>query len=203
MMDQEIRVRIWDGNVPVCIRYSDRSPLYTMVSRHIYLPLLNSLLKSYFNLTYTCILHTLDAIQLPPHHPVGLLYDLFGNGELPWKLMATPVPSGPPLFDEAQVRAHFMSSIKEADCLRYGSTKRMMNLSKIDQSSLWESLLDRQTTLYWNVIEKLMPNEVEMLHVPFKIYLRSSTLTDSSYIMILQDLVPFINGRQSLDEHIR
>jgi autophagy-related protein 5 len=201
-MEQEIRVRIWEGSVPICIRISDKPPLYTMVSRHIYLPILNSLLKSYFNLTYTCILHTLDDTLLPPYHPVGLLYDLFGNEELPWKLMATPAPPGPP-FDEAQVRAHFMSSIKEADCLRYGSTKRVMNLSKIDQSSLWEALLDRQTTLYWNVLEKLMPNETEMLHVPFKIYLRSPTVTDSSCIMILQDLVPFTKGKQTLFSNMR
>lgn len=41
----------------------------------------------------------------------------------------------------------FYSSLKQADCLRFGSCKRMMNLSKTAQIQLWDSLWTRTCCL--------------------------------------------------------
>lgn len=37
-----------------------------------------------------------------------------------------------------------MSMLKEADFVRYGSTKRVTNLRKGDQDQLWEGVLQRE-----------------------------------------------------------
>jgi autophagy-related protein 5 len=42
----------------------------------------------------------------------------------------------------------FMSQLKEADFLRWGSTKRVTGLRKQDQDGLWESIRERELATY-------------------------------------------------------
>lgn len=37
----------------------------------------------------------------------------------------------------------FMGQLKEADFLRWGNTKRMTGLRKVDQDGIWEGIKDR------------------------------------------------------------
>lgn len=51
-----------------------------------------------------------------------------------------------------------MSQIKEADFVRYGSTKRVTNLRKTEQDALWEGVVQQDFEMYWSVASKLIPN---------------------------------------------
>jgi hypothetical protein len=196
-MEEEIRKIIWEGSIPISISYMNKPPLYVMVSRHTYLPTLNTYLKKMFHQTQPCSFQILNQ-HLPLHYPVGLLYDLYGNHQLPWKLTMV-LASTTLFFDEMHIHGHFMSSLKEADCLRYGSAHRVMNLSKSDQSSLWEALLNQSAiSSHWNFVQKLMIGNIEMLHVPFILYIKHqnepSTSTSPYVVTVIQNLVP-IKGK--------
>lgn len=74
-------------------------------------------------------------------------------------------------------KSSFMSMIKEADFVRYGSTKKVSNLRRQEQDSLWDGLVERKFTSlmvegdeiklarfyaddfekYWSVASKLIP----------------------------------------------
>jgi autophagy-related protein 5 len=41
----------------------------------------------------------------------------------------------------------FMGQLKEADFIRWGNTKRMTGLRKIDQDGIWEGIRERQYPL--------------------------------------------------------
>lgn len=41
------------------------------------------------------------------------------------------------------LRSHYYAALKQADCLRFGTCKRMMNLAKSAQVQLWDALWTR------------------------------------------------------------
>ena len=82
------------------------------------------------------------------HYPIGLLFDLYNHKrQLPWHITVhfSRFPTDKlirvsSLSSMDAPHDYFMSLIKEADFIRNGSIKKVMGLSKIDQSSLWEGL---------------------------------------------------------------
>lgn len=85
------------------------------------------------------------ANSVSRHYPIGLLFDLNANvDQLPWgiTLHFKDLPSSQVLLKPTPetMQDMFMSMVKEADFLRNGSTKKVMNLSKRDQTQLWQSL---------------------------------------------------------------
>ncbi|KAF6767446.1 Autophagy-related protein 5 [Kalmanozyma brasiliensis GHG001] len=55
-------------------------------------------------------------------------------------------------------KASFMSMIKEADFVRYGSTKKVVNLRKQEQDTLWDGVTSHDYDLFWSIANKLVPN---------------------------------------------
>lgn len=55
-------------------------------------------------------------------------------------------------------KTSFMSMIKEADFVRYGSTKKVVNLRKQEQDTLWDSVVSHDYELFWSIANKLVPN---------------------------------------------
>jgi autophagy-related protein 5 len=51
----------------------------------------------------------------------------------------------------------FMSMLKEADFVRWGSTKRVTNLRKTEQDALWEGVVSHNFETYWSVASKIIP----------------------------------------------
>lgn len=43
----------------------------------------------------------------------------------------------------------FMGQLKEADFIRWGSTKRMTGLRKVDQDGIWEGIKERKSLRYF------------------------------------------------------
>lgn len=54
-------------------------------------------------------------------------------------------------------RTSFMSMLKEADFVRWGSTKRVTNLRKLEQDALWEGVVSHNFDTYWSVASKIIP----------------------------------------------
>lgn len=85
--------------------------------------------------------------------PLGLHYDYFhahhiasSSGPLP--LLNVTLHLSHPPTDKLQLnpsidacRSNFMNMIKQADYVRWGSTRRVTSLRKVDQDGLWEGVL--------------------------------------------------------------
>ncbi|KAK0556018.1 autophagy protein 5 [Tilletia horrida] len=54
-------------------------------------------------------------------------------------------------------RTNFMSMVKEADFVRYGTTRRVINLRRTEQDALWEGVVEHDFEKYWSVASKLLP----------------------------------------------
>ncbi|KAJ2746133.1 autophagy protein 5 [Coemansia sp. BCRC 34301] len=84
------------------------------------------------------------------HYPIGLLYDMLvndvhrGDAELPWSLTlhVRKLPTAKIIAQPSGqlMRDMFMAMIKEADFIRNGSTKRVMDLTKNDQMQFLDGL---------------------------------------------------------------
>ncbi|KAI9267379.1 autophagy protein Apg5-domain-containing protein, partial [Sporodiniella umbellata] len=130
-----------------------------------------------------------ESEPLKWHYPVGLLYDLeYQNITLPWSLtirfknfpsstlLAKPTPT--------TMQNMYMSMIKEAEFLRTGNTKKVMNLSKHDQIQLWQSLSLDCYDDYWKVNKQLTEYSLSNRHVPVRLYLPDNC-------PVVQELVSF------------
>ncbi|KAJ2007401.1 autophagy protein 5 [Coemansia thaxteri] len=101
------------------------------------------------------------------HYPVGLLYDLLvgdvhrGDGELPWSLTlhVRKLPTAKIIAQPSTtlMRDMFMAVIKEADFIRNGSTKRVMDLTKSDQMQFLDGLETHSYEKYFSIHSIIVP----------------------------------------------
>ncbi|KAI9332919.1 autophagy protein Apg5-domain-containing protein, partial [Zopfochytrium polystomum] len=111
------------------------------------------------------------GIPLKWHYPIGLLYDILASGSqqthqmsLPWELTVhvTSFPSDKlfrtlsPISGADPPRDFYMAQLKESDFIRNGSTKKVMSLSKADQSGMWEALEAGDHDKFWEVNSRLL-----------------------------------------------
>lgn len=92
-----------------------------------------------------------DPHAFPPQAPSSLPWRLtlrIGNAPL------ERMHSSPGLDN---CRTSFMSMLKEADFVRWGSTKRVTNLRKTEQDALWEGVVSHNFDTYWSVASKIIP----------------------------------------------
>ncbi|KAN0065444.1 autophagy protein 5 [Thecaphora frezii] len=83
-------------------------------------------------------------------------------GRLPWNIrLRLSKPPLDKLHSKSSVdicKTSFMSMIKEADFVRYGSTKKVVNLRRQEQDALWEGVVQHDFDAYWSVAHKLVPS---------------------------------------------
>ncbi|TCD59892.1 autophagy protein 5 [Steccherinum ochraceum] len=108
------------------------------------------------------------------HWPLGLIYDThtISQSVRPTSSSLSQAPSplrlilhlaSPPtekllLAPSAEAcKQAFMGQMKEADFLRWGSTKRMTGLRKAEQDGLWEGIKEHNFDEYWRVASKITP----------------------------------------------
>lgn len=81
---------------------------------------------------------------------------------LPWQIrLRLSKPPAERLHSNAGLescKTSFMSMIKEADFVRYGSTKKVVNLRKQEQDTLWDGVVSHDYELFWSIANKLVPN---------------------------------------------
>ncbi|KAJ1664956.1 autophagy protein 5 [Coemansia sp. RSA 1646] len=101
------------------------------------------------------------------HYPVGLLYDMLvsdvEHGELPWALTLhvrkfPPEAALVPSPSRQSMRDMFMAMVKEADFIRNGSTKRVMDLSKADQMQLLDGIHNHEFEKYFAIHSIIVSN---------------------------------------------
>ena len=90
------------------------------------------------------------------HWPIGLLYDYASAHSIKAKheplevILHTRTPPSDKLLLGPSVdacRTNFMNLVKEADFVRWGSTRRVTQLRKVDQDALWEGVVQSQSSL--------------------------------------------------------
>ena len=86
-------------------------------------------------------------LVLARHVPIGAQFDLFGQQDvLPWAIQVHFRQ-----FPETLVRygglealqLHFYAMVKQSEYVRTGATKKIMNMSKNEQTQLWEGCRTR------------------------------------------------------------
>ncbi|KAF9529306.1 autophagy protein Apg5-domain-containing protein [Crepidotus variabilis] len=115
-----------------------------------------------------------EGTLLKWHWSIGLLYDnhtistSLRSPNPPSTSMSVPMrlilhlaaPPNDKLFLSSTIEAckqAFMNQLKEADFVRWGNTRRMVGLRKVDQDGLWEGIKDHNFDDFWRVASKLTP----------------------------------------------
>lgn len=80
------------------------------------------------------------------HHFTGVLADLRSTRELPWRLILhfSNYPSSILPFESP--RSFYKNSLKQALCIRHGTAKVALNLTKADHGTLWDAIQYQQYT---------------------------------------------------------
>ncbi|KAF2474867.1 autophagy protein 5 [Lindgomyces ingoldianus] len=175
-----------------------------------------------------------EHVPLKWHYPLGLLYDLYSGTEpaypaadgddaekkadgrnvgddvnIPWRLTVHfseyPVEHLVKLdVDGKHLHDLFINSVKEADFVRNGHGRPVMNLSKEDSTQLWESVKQHSFPLYNPINQKLLnPPGVSLRHLPVKLYLPHATSDSNdkgqapgSLRVVQQPINPALSSRQ-------
>ncbi|KAG6862284.1 hypothetical protein C0995_015981 [Termitomyces sp. Mi166 len=113
-----------------------------------------------------------EGTVLKWHWSIGLIYDnhTISNSVRPSSSHPQPAPmrlvlhlASPPtekLLQSPSAEAcklAFIGQLKEADFIRWGNTKRMTGLRKVDQDGIWEGIRDHNFDHYWRVASKVTP----------------------------------------------
>lgn len=160
-----------------------------------YFALLTAKIKRYFTdlamdpstIDDSSIWYDFEGVPLKWQYPIGLLFDLNSGYRpddatrdlLPWQITIhfSKYPAEK-LFKSYVVEGTqdaFMSSVKEADYLRTGSAKRIISLSKNDQTALWDGLAKDDFDKYWSVANKIVQTDTSLpKNIPLRIYLPDS-----------------------------
>ncbi|KAI7906481.1 autophagy protein Apg5-domain-containing protein [Cokeromyces recurvatus] len=208
LFDIDISKSIWNGKIPIKITLDPTEidvygkdkiwdPIYLEASRCSYFPLITKHLHHLFSElgmqvseeAFQSIWYEYNNKPLKWHYPIGLLFDLHSKSTLlPWPITLhfKDLPTNDILLKPTLETMHdmFMSMVKEADFLRYGSTKKVMNLSKYDSTQLWQSLIVDRFEDFRAVNKQLIEYSNQLQHIPLRIYLPENC-------PIIQELVPF------------
>ncbi|KAI8335270.1 putative autophagy protein [Choanephora cucurbitarum] len=203
--DYAFAKHVWNGKLPVKIildptgvdlgNGKEWDPIYLEVPRCSYLPLVTRRIQKIMkdldmqfpDESFQSAWYEADHLPLKWHYPIGLLFDLHAN-TLPWTLTIhfTDLPTESILLKPTpeSMQDMFMSMVKEADFLRFGTTKKVMNLSKRDSTQLWQSLASDQYDDFRAVNKQLTEYSNNLRDVPIKVYLPDQC-------PVIQGLVPF------------
>eukprot|EP01135_Chromosphaera_perkinsii_P009532 Nk52_evm1s1791 gene=Nk52_evmTU1s1791 len=210
--DTEITREIWEGKIPIVFRLSsdevtsDEPPeaYYLLAPRSSYLTLITDVVRQHFQAS--SIPDCEDEMwfdfkdePLKWHYPIGVLFDLYGNpSELPWALTVHfqfyPEEKILHCQDIDCVETHFISMVKEADYLRYRSTKRTASLLKREQKQLWDSLVKSLFEPFWAINRRLAlhSDNEPIKYIPFRLYIPGQPVVQEPFspMTVLSDGSP-------------
>ena len=122
-----------------------------------------------------------DGKPLRWNVPIGVLFDFFGSpDELPFKItirfQSFPKTNLLPCAGEVDVENAFFHSMKQALCLRYGSAKKLMDMPKINQETLWEGIVFSKFDKYWQSCSVLLADDQNTpqtrAHIPIRVFVK-------------------------------
>ena len=139
-----------------------------------------------------------QSLIIPLHFPIGLIFDLVtvfngreGSRNLPWKLefhisttndistnysvFTGDVTNYLPFPDESSLSSFYFSNLKEADHLRSGSARNVMNLTRAEQLQLWDAFKGGEYDRFWRNNQKLLDGPSRPRSIPIKFWLFHAT----------------------------
>uniref|UniRef100_A0A6B2LDT3 Autophagy protein 5 n=1 Tax=Arcella intermedia TaxID=1963864 RepID=A0A6B2LDT3_9EUKA len=177
---------VWEGVVPLTIKLANNdvaSPekppsYYLCIPRYSYITMASSAIRKYFaefvspSVVNDEIWFDVGGIALKWHYPIGVLYDTYGQFQLPWSVtvhfQGFPEEQILRCPDSDTIKSHFMNTLKEAIYLKYGDIKGINNLKIPEQNDLLSGFLNNERDKFWKVLNKL--NEEEQIrNVPIRI----------------------------------
>ncbi|KAI8994469.1 autophagy protein Apg5-domain-containing protein [Pilobolus umbonatus] len=196
ILDTEISTTVWTGKLPIKIELDPSEVdihgnimtqcIYLEVRSCSYLPMITREIQTILNKMgavisedkFQKVWYDYNGQPLKWHYPLALLHDIHSPPNMPWSItlhfnnLPTDILLKDPTMDNMQ--DVFMSMIKEADYLRHGSTKKVMNMSKRDQTQLWESVITDQCDTFWTVNRHLV-DSIPIKNIPLRIYLSETS----------------------------
>lgn len=197
--DKEVLREVWEGRLPVCFNISceevttmeQPEPCYFLVPRGSYFPLVIDKVFVHFQKASNQddskdMWLENNGQPLKWHYPIGVLYDLYGSNQLPWNLTVhfKKFPENEVIrcHGREAMEAHFMSTLKEADCLKHRSV--VMNaMKKNDHKQLWMGLCNDKFEQFWSINKRLMErvNSEPFRAVPVRIYQNDGVMIQKMY----------------------
>jgi len=187
LREEEVRKAIWLGAIPIVFTITPNEitnlnspdPYYLLVPRDTYLPLVTGPVKEHFSLSNVPV--NSDEMWLKYketaikwQYPIGVLFDLLGNpDELPWPITVSfqGLPTGNIMRypDAPTLKSIYMNSVKEANFLKFGDVRKVIDLSAEEQNNLWEGLISNDYDKFWEVNNKLIPDKHEFKSLAIRI----------------------------------
>jgi hypothetical protein len=169
---------VWDGAVPICLSLEPhevataRAPpsLFLLAPRQAFLPLLSAACATHFADALPpgvdAVWFSANGVPLKWQIPTGVLYDLLGGGELPWRLnvhfRGYPDSTLLPCTGPEAVRGQLLNALKARCCgdttprrcadaraqescfLSCGSASAIMTLPASATADVWQARRRRQ-----------------------------------------------------------
>ncbi|XP_078001380.1 autophagy protein 5-like [Glandiceps talaboti] len=186
--DREILRDIWEGRLPIAFSLSpdevtameQPEPYYMLVPRQSYLTLVTDKVQKHFK-KYADeenageVWFEYEGQPIRWHIPVGVLFDLYAHrAALPWNItihfQQFPEEELIRCKNKDVIEAHFMSSVKEADCLKHRS-QVINGMQKKDHKQLWMGLQNDKFDQFWAINRRLMEHTADepFKFIPFRI----------------------------------
>lgn len=184
MGPNEVQKLVAEGKIPISFDMNElevtalhRPPtFFVMAPRLSYLPLVSRSARESFQETAPDIGESGMWFEYEGHPlkwniPIGVLYDYFTNKhnqpsqgqssstDLPFavtiRFQGFPKNKLLPCSGEIDVERAFFHSMKHALSLRFGSAKKLMDLSKVNQEALWDGIVFAKTDKVWEVLSTI------------------------------------------------
>lgn len=95
------------------------------------------------------------------HYPVGVLYDLLAEDELPWSITVHfqnfPVDHIMKLGNNSLTRSFYMNSLKESTYVKQNSIKTINDFGIRESDTIWEGLYDGVFEKFWSIASATAP----------------------------------------------
>jgi autophagy-related protein 5 len=213
MEPTEVQKRSAGGRIPLSFDMHEsevtslhRPPtFYVMAPRLSYLPLVSRSARESFqeaapDVGESGIWFEYDNKPLRWNIPVGVLFDYHGNNsngkdDIPFKIIIRfqgfPKSNLIPCAGELDAEKVFFHSMKQALCLRYGSAKKLMDMPRPSQESLWEGVVFGKFEKYWQSCSNILVSEGEKQpQVPIRVIVRTPE-TANEIARSIQGAVPW------------
>jgi len=183
--ETDILKEVWKCCIPVQINLAMEEltesepprPYFLHIPRNTYFTLVTRSVGDHFKSYVISLVDEMwfesDGIPLKWHYPFGVLYDTYGNGQLPWNITVHfqrfPVESLLRCPSDDIVKWHFSQAIKESNYIKYGNTNIINDLGESDSNSHWAGFKNTDYSKFWSVNIRLF-NVYEIRKIPIRIF---------------------------------
>lgn len=192
-VEDELVRQVWKGEIPVVFSISESdittlsppSPLYMMIPRMSYFPVVATKVFEYFQeyappaSSARTTWYEYNGIPLKWHRPFGVLFDLYTDptcqSRIPWEIRVHfqefPEKQLLPCDNLSIVEAHYMNTLKQAFFAMYGSVKYIMEMPQALQAQLWTGVRSNSYDIYHQAYANIVPKEGVRRVLPIRVLL--------------------------------